>query len=413
MGERDEQTDSNVPEAARALGNGRPRLVLRRIAALGAVAALALGAAACGGDDGTSGAAKESAAQTDTSDGAGAAGVEEAEQKIEAARAVPEFEAPGPAFDSSKAQGKTVYFIANALSIPFTKSFTDNAKEALESAGVKMTLVDMKSEVSEAARLIDQGVSVKADLIVIQKPAAKLVKAPLAKAKAAGIPVISLFEADPRLPPPEQTELGVTGEVTFQWTRGGELLADYVIADSGGKAKGVTYWLSDDVDSGLLKGGQEAEFAKLCPDCEMAYKDLLQNQWADRLPTMTRSDLTGDYQYWTPHYDGMFTFMLPAMKAGGADGLKLASFNSSLPQMKDLKNGDIQLLVGSPTSWLGYGVADQALRILSGEDPVADEHVPLRVFDETNIDSVDLSKPEEAWYVTDFKSEYQKLWGVE
>lgn len=381
---------------------------MRALFALAAAGLLAFAVSACGSSSSSAAGGRSSAAS-----GSDAAGVTQAKQNIAEARKPPKFVPPGPAFDATKASGKTVYVIANTLSIPFTATFVANLKEGLSAAHVKLIALDMKSDVSEAARLVAQAVSVNADLIVVQKPQAKLIAAPLAKAKAAGIPVIEVFEADPRLPPESQKALGVTAEVSYPWTQGGRLLADYVIADSGGKGKGVTYYSSDNVDSGLLRAGQQSEFAKLCHGCDMEYRDVLQSQWTDRLPTMTASDLAKDYVYYTPHFDGMLTFMEPAMRQVNAlSRLKLASFNADLPQMKDLKAGTVKLLVGSPTSWLGYGVADQALRILSGQKPVADENIALRVFDSTNIGSVDISKPEAAWYVTDFKGAYKKLWGV-
>jgi ribose transport system substrate-binding protein len=340
-----------------------------------------------------------------------------AKERYEAARNAPKFEAPGPGFDASKATGMTVYNIANTLSLPFTKDLSDATTAGLAKAGVKNVVVDNKADVSETARLIQQAISQKADAIIVQSQQAKLIAAPLRAAKQAGIPVVVLFETDPRFPPQESKDLGVVAEASFCYSCGGRLLVDYALADSGGSFNAATYWDSDVGVSTSLNDGMKAELKELCPEaCKVTFKDVLVSQWAAQIPTMTAGDMKAQppYDYLLPNYDAMITLMAPAIAAAGAtDRVKVASFNADPPIMEMLKKGDtVSSLVGSPVEWMGWGIADQVLRVLTGTAVVEDEKVPLRVFDRENIGGIDPKGSESDWYETDFKSGYLALWGI-
>ena len=82
--------------------------------------------------------------------------------------------------------------------------------------------------------------------------------------------------------------------------------------------------------------------------------------------------------------------------------------------LQSLKNNDVVAAnVGANPEQYGWSFADQSLRLLSGQEPVKDVKLPLRVFTRNNIDSIDLKAPQQTWYGNvDFKSAYQKLWGL-
>src|SRR5262245_52714046 len=49
----------------------------------------------------------------------------------------PKFTPPGPAFDASKARGKTIFYIPLNNSIPFDNLITQASRQAAQAAGVK------------------------------------------------------------------------------------------------------------------------------------------------------------------------------------------------------------------------------------------------------------------------------------
>lgn len=117
--------------------------------------ALAVVAAGCGGGPSKPGAAKTSPAVS--------AGVKLAEQRLEDARKDPQFVAPGPPVDASKAKGKTVFYLAVTLSIPVVASLVRALKEAGEAAGVNVQPFDGKGSPAEFARGVDIAIARKVE----------------------------------------------------------------------------------------------------------------------------------------------------------------------------------------------------------------------------------------------------------
>ena len=259
--------------------------------------------------------------------------------------------------------------IAQALSLEFTSSIINGVKEAFASAGVKVVLFDDKADISQTTRLLSQCTALHPAAIVIAERS-DLLQAPLRDVKAAGIPVITQFETDPQLPTPEQKDLGVAGQVTFCYSCAGKLIADYAIHDSGGNVNGVSYWSPDDGVGKYETGGMQSEQKRLCPDCQISFKDVLISQWAKQIPSMTQTDLRANpnLNWMLPVYDGMTEFMLPAIHAANAqDKVKIATFNADKTAMHSMANGDVIVAdIGSPLKWFGYGVADQTMRVITG-----------------------------------------------
>jgi len=82
--------------------------------------------------------------------------------------------------------------------------------------------------------------------------------------------------------------------------------------------------------------------------------------------------------------------------------------------MKALKNGDVVVgETGGPNLLQGWAFADQALRVAAGLKPLPDIGVKDRLFDKSNINSIDLNAEESTWYGhDDYAAQYKKLWGV-
>src|SRR4051812_7491778 len=122
-----------LPEGWPAARHRLPRLGLS--AAL--VLVLAAAATACGSGDDSGGSAKKS----DVS-----AGVKEAEAAYKAKMGAATWKAPGPAFDASKAAGKTVSYIGVDMSIPILQTISGELKQALARVGAKLDICDGKGQ---------------------------------------------------------------------------------------------------------------------------------------------------------------------------------------------------------------------------------------------------------------------------
>ena len=398
------------PKSGRASRIKHPRLLL-----LLALTVAALVVAACGGDDSSSGGSSSSSSAS--GDDSGNAQVAAAEAAYKAQMGEAEWKAPGPPFDASKAAGKTVYYIGVDMSIPILQTIAGQLKTALATAGAKLVICNGKGQPTEWKSCADDAVARKAGAIVVESFPAELIAGSLQNAEKAGIPVIDGNNADPTDP----LGPGTDARVAFQYSKSGRLVSDWVIADSKGKANVLILQTSDVPNSkAVVKNGYEAELKEKCPGCKYTTKSIPIAQWSTNLGPLTQSSLNADpnIDYIIPAYDGMSTFVLPAIRqAGKADKVKVATFNADLDPMQNMAKGNmIGVDVGSHNTYEGWAYADQAMRLMTGEKPLQDELVPIRVFTEDNVKELTLTPAAEKsgeWYgEPTYKTEFQKLWGV-
>jgi ribose transport system substrate-binding protein len=390
-------------------GHAALRPIAHRLALL-AMIVVAFAVVACGSDedsDSGSGGGGDTAAAS--------SGVEEARSKVaEAESAISEWKAPGPVFDASGASGKTAWFITQQQSIPYNQAVIDGFNEAAKEAGVTVRVANGKGQVANYGRLVEQAINQDADVIVIHGIPSSLVEPQLEKAGEAGIEVITANTHDPGPPAADEPD-AVVAEATHCFSCAGRLMADFMVADSDGKANAVVLTSSDvGLISSQEAAGIQEETKRLCPDCKIKEIDVPIAQWQGltaRVPSILREDPSIDYVL--PLYDGMAPLIVPGIKQARAqDRVKLVSFNGTKAVLEMLEQGDVVAAdVGQPTQYEGWGMFDQALRVLSGAEPVEDINVPLRLFTTNNIGDIDLSAPEESWYLeVDFREKYKELW---
>jgi ribose transport system substrate-binding protein len=382
--------------------------------ALGVLAAVALSTAfaACGSDD------KESTGSASAGSAPASSGVAEAKKLVEEGRKPVAWKDPGPAVeDAASLKGKTFYYIANGLQLASIQGLVAGMKDAAKALDMKLVVADGKGQPAEISKLMAQAVGQKADVIATTSFPAESIKGAISGAKKAGIPVLLGFAGDPGLPSATEKEIGASALMSFCYSCAGKQLAQLATADSDGKANAVIFDVPESPNTVIERESAVAEFKRLCPDCKVTVKHAPLARWATDLQSLTSSTLRSDptITHVLPVWDGMITFIKPAIDSlGKSEDVKIMSYNAETPQMKLLKAGDVVAAdVGSPLSWAGWALFDQAARLLTGMDPVEDENIPNRVFDTVNIGEIDITKSDSTWYGVDHTAEYKRLWGVE
>ena len=140
------------------------------------------------------------------------------------------------------------------------------------------------------------------------------------------------------------------------------------------------------------------------------------SQW-DQLTTITPSLIRKypDANYLVADFDGQVIFMVPGVTAAGAQNkVKIVSFNATPSVMQDIKNNNVVGAdVGGPNLLQGWAFAEEGLRVLDGLPALNNLNIPTRLFDSSNINSINLSAEESQWYgVGDYQAAYTKLWGA-
>jgi ABC-type sugar transport system substrate-binding protein len=375
------------------------------------LAALTLLAASCS-DAEESGGGDAAAAQSAGPTAANAAaGVVEAEKIIAEYRNPPAWQGPEAPVDVGKLAGKKVTYISVSNSIPVLKYWSEAVTRLLrQHGGVQLNVVDAKGSVDEANKGFDQAIARQADAIVFQALPPSLFQAKIARAKAAGIKVISANTGVPG-----KVDAGQDAEVSFDYVRVGQLIGAWMVADSKGKGKGLVV-SSDDVPASQPQAQATVnEVKRLCPGCDVTVKDVQIPQWEASIPSLFQTTINSDptRTYLLPLYDGQALPGLGAIRTAGAGSkVKVGAFNATpgiAEQLKDAASG-LKLDIGGHNEWWGYACADQIFRVLAGAAPIENYHVGLRIFDTTNADLIK-GKDEFAWYgSSDYRTRFPALW---
>jgi ribose transport system substrate-binding protein len=325
----------------------------------------------------------------------------------------------GPKFNAAPAKGKRVWWITHSADNPFLATLGDNFKEALTKAGVTVTSCDGKGNPVDENNCISQAVAQKADLIQIDGAGTPETYAnSLAQANAAGIPVLAGASVDASNP----LYKGLAGQSSQGFDLSGQLMADWIVKDSGANAN-VLFLTVPDVDGSVEE--QKAfsdELTKTCPNCKVTVTGVTLPNWASDLGTTVNAALLKDpnITYVVPVFDPMTQFTNPAIQQAGKSGtVKVVTGNGSLQPMKDLQTGGgvNAANVGTDMYALGYIEADLALRALSGQPTVENAIAPTRVFDQSNIGALTINGDAfttGAWYSDPAKTSafFQSLWGL-
>lgn len=346
---------------------------------------------------------------------AGSCDLDHVKAQIEKYKAVQPFDAGGPAFDASKARGKTILNIQEISSNPFTQSVTAGLKEAADKFGITVIDYPNQGQRNQWAQGIESAISRKVDAITLigGTISPEYMRPQVDAAEAAGIPIVTVVNEDLSQP----AGYKATARVAQPYAQAGRLDADWVIGDSNCSASVLVLGSKEVLGWPASQEGIADEFEKYCGEgCKVSFRNIPVPEWATRIQSETQSALLADpnIKYIIPVYDGMTQFVLPAIQAVNAmDEIKIATFNGTPFALGYIQNGTpVKMDVGENNAQVGYAALDQVMRILTGAGPIAsgDTKIPLRVFDASNIDETGKPPVLGQGYGNDFIAGYEKIW---
>lgn len=351
-----------------------------------------------------------------TTNAASKDGVAAAKAFVASVMKAPAWAGPKSKVDVAKAKGKSVYLVNLTEEIPALHEWSVVAAQQLKAAGVNTTDCDAKGSPNGITTCLNQALAAKPAVIVALALDNQFIASYMARAKAAGIKVITGQSGRPGLAtsPP-----GRVAEVTFDYYQVGRIIGAWFAADSSctkGAPQIITTTSSRQPSAAEVAGIQSA-IHQYCPGMALpGPQNVLIPDWATKLPTVTRSDLLANQKlnYILPLYDGMTIYMNPAITQLHRK-VRMASFNATpvVMQTEVSKNSPLVADVGGPNQWYAVALADQVLRVLAGQPPVASENIPLRLFTQANIKSINVQKDESTWYGSvNPITKYHKLWGI-
>jgi ribose transport system substrate-binding protein len=388
----------------------------RKTALLAVAGVAALLATACSS---TSKTATPAAGATATTASAPASSAESASGSIAAAQANVGKYANVPAQIvqttplASKPPKKKVGFMV--CSSPSCVPLAGMLKNATDSLGWSLTTVNASATDPGSAiqQLIDAGVDYVAetgsDINQFQTQAAEL--------KAKNIPLFECYVTDV---PAGQTN-GIYSDC-FDASSSkvyGPALADWVIADSGGKAHTLVVTLPVFPVLTAQVEAVHAAFTKDCSTCKtsdlaVTVSDLSSGAVPQSIASYLQTHTDINYVYET--FGGLDTGLAKALQSAGLSKVKIVGTQEGAPQLQELIAGSEAAWTALPQELAMWTIADQMARVAANQWSSADERksaIPPFFIVSTAAAAQSLVGFKDGWPgPTGFQDAFKKLWGV-
>jgi hypothetical protein len=319
------------------------------------------------------------------------------------------FAYPGEAFDASGASGKKVAMISINDQIPVLAQWTNTIKAGLESKGVVVTQTsDAGGVIEPLPKFFEQAVTEGVDLIITNAVPAGLIPLDV----IGDIPVMTTNQtAAPGVP----VAAGIAADPSFDYTLAASLMADWFCVTGAGAGNAVVWGSEGQASSPIMIETIKARVAENCADSAVTYLDAPLASWFDgTLDGVAKNAVTADpsITHLMPIYDGMSFATGAGLSAAGSTAIQ-SSFNMTPDVAKGIGTGSVKMDVGCPNDWFSYATADAGLRILTGNAVPENYGITCKVFDESNIGSIDPSVENSVnWYGIDFAAEFAKYWAA-
>lgn len=379
---------------------GSRRKAFGRLGVLGALVTIAMVAAACGSGASGSG---------DVDDAAVAAAVERATQRVE------EFSAANSAWQGPTSSPKPLPGVKVAL-ITCDQNAEGCARparaqqEAAKLLGWKTVLFDGQGNPAKQLAAINAAVDGDFDAIILDLVDTRVTQEGIQRAIKADIPMISVANLN-NVP-------DSIPDVSHDWVLTGELAAEYMIAKSNGHVNALI--LLDNefevVKNGEYKGIMSVlEDETRCPDCKTTVRQFqianLETQPGSHAVAALQQDPTIN---WVWCFDACMSRVATQVLASGIQTeAKGIGMNANAQNLQLIKDDQFQVMsVANPYQWEAWAAIDNLNRLLHGE-PVVDQHIPVRIFDKSNVGELPADEVASGWNGgIDYQAEFKKLWGV-
>jgi ribose transport system substrate-binding protein len=338
-------------------------------------------------------------------------------KQIDAHKRIADWAYPGEPFDARRAAGRTIFSIQENSTNPFTNTIVAGMKEVAGRIGIKVVDYPNQGERTQWIQGIQQAISQHADVIVLSGGTIGPIyfSEQAAAAERAGIPIVTVVDRDLT----QDAEPNTAARVGQPYAEAARLDADWIIKQTRCKANVLVITSNELIAGDINSKAAKDEFDKRCGGgCTTRFVNVPLSQWATKITTTTQSEVSANpgLNYVLPLYDAMSQFVVPAIQLGGGTRrVKVATFNGTPGILRMIQTGDtVQMILGENETHLGYAAMDQAMRLMTGVDPIADGDygIPLRVFDDSNVDETGVPPVYGAGYGDQWRGGFLEAWGL-
>ena len=388
------------------------------IAVLGGLTLVACGSSSSSSDTGNSGGESTTAAGEEGSGGEesdSSAVVAAATEELEKALIGPtEWEGPTEAVKPPK--DFKVAILACDMKSYGCRAPAEGSQHAAEALGWESKIFNGESDPNVYAKRIEEAIAEGADGIITESVDGRSVADALAHAKQAGIPVISTSNA--AAPGEQNYEV----DISPNFLQFGKDIAAWVISDSNGEGvlaiyRDPEFQSTVSAVEGILEGMEPCTTCTVNEPINFVAADVAE-RLAPETVAMLRANPDVDYIHLS--YDPAAALTVPAiLEAGLGEGLQGSSTIGDELNLGFIREGKVQAADAVwSNEYQGYASIDQLIRLATGKEPWVSDNQPERFQLNENLPSVLITKenvpPEGEIYEPpfDYKSEYEKIWGL-
>jgi ribose transport system substrate-binding protein len=338
-------------------------------------------------------------------------GVEASKQNIQNYSKIPDFVAPGEPFDAKSCMaGKKIFTIPASSSIPFIKTISNHKTKIAEQLGFEHMEWENQGNPTQYIQGMEFASNNGFSLVSLLAGAdPRFFEPQVMQTQAKGVKVVTSHLTGLEQDPPA----GVDAAVAIDYRKAGELMADWTIAQTGGKTNALVLVSNEALSTDSIVSGLKDAFETRCPDCKYEIVNVPIVEWATKIqPTVAGAlQANADLNYIIPIYDSMSSFVTPAIAiAGRTEQVKVATFNGTPFVLDLIRAGDVEMNIGENLDWIAHAMLDAEMRLLCGKEAIRDSKVPLRIFTADNISEVGEPADAAKGYGDAYVEGYRKLW---
>jgi ribose transport system substrate-binding protein len=301
------------------------------------------------------------------------------------------------------------------MGVPIVQTWWQGVQDAANAAGLTAHNYDPQGQSSLIVAGMEQAINSGVDVIIVDSIASESISAQISKAVDKGIKVIVANERNDSAGGP--ADKNVSAGVSLDYIGAATLEADWVVADSGGTGSVAVFILPNEPAHLDMVKAIRTQFASVGSGMKLvSVQQVAAADWPTRLPTLTGALLSRypDLNYIIPVVDAMSLNVVPTLRQRGKVGkVKISTYNGTSGVEQLVKTGAVGTDIAGANIQESWAYVDQALRLLTGHPPVH-EVIPNRLFDKSNIDTIDVTEVNQLhWFnINEAIAEYKKLWGV-
>lgn len=330
---------------------------------------------------------------------------------VEQHRSLPEFNAPGEAFDARACMaGKKVMSIPMTTAAPYGVELQKGMAAAAAEVGFTIETWENPLKVDMWMQGISQAISQDFDVIDLAGGTNPQVLGPqLAEARAAGLKISTTQLYDVTQP----SDASVDASSKIDFSSAGRILAAWAYVKTEGKPNVVILGSSDVLSSDPYTQAMEAQLKEYCPDCTVRVIDVPVSEWATKIQSSVQSAILVDpsVNYILPIFDSMTQFIVPALRITNTeDSVGIASFNGTPFVLDMIREGTVTMDIGESLEWAGYTAVDNIMRLVCGLPEPQGNFVPLFIFDKDNVETAGVPATYNGGYGDAYLAGYRELW---